>query len=537
MKGKSLKTVLLMFILIAVNFLSAFVPLFGKEQRAGAQENVQNSVKIISVTEQNREEVFSTRLSSDSEETYAPENRLWNGIPHIERTKTGRLWAAWESGGPNEPSDDNYILLSYSDDNGENWVDPVFIVDGVDENIRVFDVFLYTRTNGELIVYYYHNGKRWETTIENPDGKSGGITYRDTRVTSEDLKACLQEPVGLSDGTLCVVSQPGYRNKQLDFMVSKDDGLSWSVRGTMYSRAANKLISEAKTVQLSDGTLWVLARIDEGRGVERFVSDDNGFTWSESESELEYPLIGPGSRFNITKLKSGNLLFVTNDSTSSRTALTAFLSEDDGKSWQYSLLIDDRSDVAYPEITEDNEGYIYLIYDKGRAREKEVRLSIFNEEDIRTGAIVSEKGRNKIAVIKDKNYREIISVNADYGSYREVPVGTTKADVIADLPSSMTVVLEDGEKLNLSGEWKCLGYQSKKEGLYRFEFTPEEPLPDKVNDARSLLTLCVRVKAAEKAETAVSDGEGCGSAVDAALPGILTVSAIVFIRKKRNLIF
>ncbi|MBQ7408117.1 MAG: exo-alpha-sialidase [Clostridia bacterium] len=499
-----------------------------------------NPISVIKVMDSNRAEVFATKLSPQTDETYNPQDRKWNGIPHIEITEGGRLWATWYSGGANEPDVENYIIVAYSDDNGLSWVDPFILIDSVDTTIRVLDPFMYTRKTGELIVYYHFGGARWELTIKNPDAAPIDIEWEQPKVTNVDLESCIQEPVRLKNGDLCIVSQPAYLSRTLDFMVSLDDGLTWSKRATVQSTAEIKTISEAKTVQLNDGTLWLLARIDCGRGVERFVSTDNGYTWSAPEYDLPYPLIGPGSRFNVTKLKSGNLLFVTNDSTSARTSLTAFLSTDDGRTWPYSLLLDGRANVTYPEICESNDGYIYCVWDKGRNVEKEVRLSVFNEQDIKDGAIHSAKGQHKTVVVKDNNYVEIVATNTTLKSYREVNLGTSKADMLADLPTTLSVTFDNGDTMELTGEWKCIGYQPKKEGTYTATFDFNEKLPSKTTDAKDILSVKVRVvKQQEQSSSQTQPSGGCnGVVIGSIIGGVIIVCAaavvILILNKRKN---
>ena len=512
---------------------------FSKKSVEADAEN-SNPIKVIKVTEENRAEVFATKLSSSSNETYNPADRQWNGIAHIERTASGRLWAVWYSGGNNEPHSDNYLILSYSDD-GTTWVDPFIIIDAYDENIRVLDPFLYTRLDGKLTVYFHYNGARWECTVENPEASPNQISWSDPKPTTVDLKSCIQEPVRMKNGELAIVSQPAYKGLDLYYMVSKDDGKTWEKRSQVTSEAEIKTISEAKPVELSDGTIWILARIDCGSGVERYVSHDGGYVWDKPEYDLPYPLIGPGSRFNITKLKSGNLLFVTNDSTSSRTAMTAFLSTDDGKTWPYSLLIDDRSSVTYPEICEDDEGYIYLAYDKGRTYEGEIRLSVFNEADIVAGVIHSEKGVSRLPIAKKGIFKEIVSVDGGYGVYREVKKGTTKTDIIASLPTGFKATLDDGTQIELNGEWSGLGYQSKKEGNYIFRFTPAN-LDSKVRDSRGLLALNVivgemKTLGGNEEEAPPEEEKGCGavSLEGAAVATAVTGSVLLSKKRKKKL--
>ncbi|MNI38279.1 hypothetical protein D3C73_924120 [compost metagenome] len=66
------------------------------------------------------------------------------------------------------------------------------------------------------------------------------------------------------------------------------------------------------------------------------------------------------------------------------------LSDDDGLTWKGGLVLDERSDVSYPDGVEDQEGLIYVIYDREREKAKEILMAVFTEEDIEAGTCVSE---------------------------------------------------------------------------------------------------------------------------------------------------
>ena len=90
------------------------------------------------------------------------------------------------------------------------------------------------------------------------------------------------------------------------------------------------------------------------------------------------------------------------------------LSEDDGKTWKYKLLLDGRKDVSYPDAKETDDGYIYITYDRERGaflnsyeevykNAREVIISKITEEDIIAGELVSEKSYlGKVASKLDK---------------------------------------------------------------------------------------------------------------------------------------
>lgn len=80
---------------------------------------------------------------------YSIGSRMWHGVPAIEKTGD-RLWAAWFSGGKYEPCIHNYAIVAYSDDCGETWIEPYFVV-AADETkgMRVMDAQLWVEPGGD----------------------------------------------------------------------------------------------------------------------------------------------------------------------------------------------------------------------------------------------------------------------------------------------------------------------------------------------------------------------------------------------------
>ncbi len=62
--------------------------------------------------------------------------------------------------------------------------------------------------------------------------------------------------------------------------------------------------------------------------------------------------------------------------------LSAWLSDDDGKTWQGGLMLDERKGVSYPDGFQAPDGTIYISYDRNRATDGEILLARFTEEDI-----------------------------------------------------------------------------------------------------------------------------------------------------------
>ena len=62
--------------------------------------------------------------------------------------------------------------------------------------------------------------------------------------------------------------------------------------------------------------------------------------------------------------------------------LTAWLSEDEGKTWQGALMLDERKGISYPDGFQAPDGTIYISYDRNRSTDGEVLLAKFTEQDI-----------------------------------------------------------------------------------------------------------------------------------------------------------
>jgi hypothetical protein len=169
--------------------------------------------------------------------------------------------------------------------------------------------------------------------------------------------------------------------------VSSDQGKTFAVKGQFEAPWKGTFPSEPMAVERKDGSLWMLLRTNQGIG--ESTSTDGGATWTP----LKTPAIQhTPSRFYIGRLQSGNLLLVkhlgidedplSQGKPKQRRELTAFLSQDDGKTWSRGLLLDERVGCSYPDAAQAADGTIYLSWDFMRSRDQEVWLTTFREEDV-----------------------------------------------------------------------------------------------------------------------------------------------------------
>ena len=323
-------------------------------------------------------------------------NRFWQGCPTIARTRGGRLFAGWYTGGTREPSLKNYNLLVKSDDNGRSWSRPVLVIPSLEADaVCCIDIQLFIDPEYRMWIFwtqrdlhYAHADERHLSTYavicDDPDAEV--LTLSEPRYIAPGFLRC--QPTVLNDGRwlLCAYD---FQEGNYHYSESKDNGLSWE-RKEGALRCCPRNFDEPMILERRDGSLWFLARTAVGVGfLAEAFSFDGGATWENSRLT---DIADPSARFFLRRLRSGRVLLVKNDSRGQsksvreRYNMTAFLSEDDGRSWCASLLIDP-GDSSYPDAAEDENGNIYLVHDRGRYAAREIVFSRFTEEDILNGRL------------------------------------------------------------------------------------------------------------------------------------------------------
>ncbi len=341
---------------------------------------------------------------------FGGDTRPFQGIPGIERAANGRLWATWYGGGPTE-GPENYCMLATSGDDGETWSDVVLVVD-VPGPVRTFDPCLWHDPDGTLWFFWAQGYTHW-------DGRAGvwAITAQNSGdaepAWSEPRRICdgimMNKPTVLSTGDWLLpvsiwASQPNVADPAHAHPIetstgshvyaSTDRGNTWALRGS--SDVAERSCDEHMLVEKKDGTLWKLVRTQYGVG--EAISTDAGATWDVKGPSASVPHI-PHARFFIRRLNSGKLLLVRHNSPElkKRTHLTAYLSDDDGQTWDGGLVLDAR-DCSYPDGVQAPDGSIYIIYDHERKGAKQILMAVFTEEDILAGEPVSDAARMQVVV-------------------------------------------------------------------------------------------------------------------------------------------
>lgn len=316
---------------------------------------------------------------------YGPAARKYQGIPTIERAPNGRLWAAWYAG-PVQEDRYNYVVLATSPDDGRTWSDLRLVIDPDGFGpVRASDPCLWLDPRGRLWLFWFQNPDKDATsgpqlfaiTTDQPGDEHP--RWSDPRLLGEGIP--LNKPTVLANGDWLLPAAIWRREQSCRVLVSTDAGLTWTLRGAAsVPRPADRQCDEPMIVERRDGSLWMLVRTNYGIG--ETVSHDQGRTWTPVAPTT---LPHTPTRFYLRRLLSGRLLLVKHGPLTGkpvgRKQLTAYLSEDDGRSWQGGLMLDDRNS-SYPDGTQSADGTIRIIYDHDRYDAKHVLLASFREADV-----------------------------------------------------------------------------------------------------------------------------------------------------------
>jgi predicted neuraminidase len=331
--------------------------------------------------------------------------RSWQGIPGLERTAKGRVLVSWFTGGAKEPATENTVVLTYSDDGGKTFTTPEAMALPKSDGGRTFDPCLWIDPGGRL--WYIFNRGTKDAAIrdvhariaDDPDA-TPLVFGPEFRIGFDGVDSAfrLNKPVALSTGEWLMpvtfahhplhdwkTDPKGWSQESTlqGVAISTDQGKSWKLRGGISSPP---FALEGMIVELKDHRLWMLSRSNPVGYLWQSYSTNRGNSWGDGKASA---IPGPGSRFFVRRLASGNLLMVNHHKYKGRSHLTARLSEDEGQTWNEGLLIDERSGVSYPDGVQDRDGLIWIVYDRDRMAAGEILLARFREEDVKGGGNVS----------------------------------------------------------------------------------------------------------------------------------------------------
>lgn len=362
-----------------------------------------------------------------TEERFQDTYRRWQGIPSIEVTDGGKIFVNFYSGQDAEVGG-NIMVLCVSTDGGKSFRSCEAVVEHPDPQCRIYDPCLWIDPHGVLWMSWtqargFNDGRSgvWVSQCSDPDADN--LIWSPPRRIANGIM--MNKPIVTSKGDWlfptaiwCDTSgsvpteRHGLENEQFsNVYASLDEGRTIALRG--HADIPHRSFDENMIVEKRDGSLWMLTRTFDGIG-ESF-STDGGYTWTPGrKSHID----GPCSRFHIRRLRSGRLLMINHyqfdqridledimsqgnvKSWKGRSHLTALLSEDDGQTWPYYLLLDERNEVSYPDAKEAADGMIYVCYDWERVTQREILMARFTEDDILQGHLSDKRSKLRVLVNK-----------------------------------------------------------------------------------------------------------------------------------------
>lgn len=343
---------------------------------------------------------------------YDSAHRQWQGIPSVERTKKGRIFVSFYSGGLTEEMG-NFGALIFSDDGGKSFSEPVAVADP-GKRARAYDCCLWIDPRGRLWFIWSVMPQNRVEFVRCDDPDANTLAWSEIRTLGYDVM--LNKPTVTSRGEWlfpCAVWKNGLTSCGLGadgnptgahVFCSTDGGEHFERIGTAIAK--DRWYDEHMLIEKHDGSLEMYIRTQYGVAVSS--SRDGGRSWSAG---VDCGFGGPNSRFCIRRLRSGNLLLINHYRFAGRNNLCAMLSTDDGKSFVGTLMLDERRDVSYPDVTEDEDGYLYIVYDRERGARydpnrdysqaaREILMAKITERDILNGSLCDGGSRLRMTVSK-----------------------------------------------------------------------------------------------------------------------------------------
>ena len=336
--------------------------------------------------------------------------------PSIAVAPKGRIWLAIMTGGAGEDND-NYVELITSGDGGNTWSLPKFSLD-IPGPMRTFDPAMWTDPLGRVWLFWCQvydfwdgRGGLWAMICDDPDNENaewsaprrlcdGVMKDKPLVMKNGDWLACVEQWQDNTSGwhweglqKLDKLPDWYQRAEHIGANVyrSTDQGETWEYYGTAPIPTELRTCDEHMAIERKDGSLRMLLRLANGMG--ESISKDGGKTWSDVAPGV---IKNPASRFFFGRLRSGNVLLVKNgplDVQTDRREIIAYLSEDDGETFPYSLQLDMRVGPSYPDVSQTPDGTIYSVHDFDRTGIGEIILDVFTEDDVKAGKIVSKVGQ------------------------------------------------------------------------------------------------------------------------------------------------
>lgn len=294
----------------------------------------------------------------------------------IAEAGNGDLLCLWY-GGSFESADDQTLFLARRVKGQRTWEKPEALIRGpkplpgngvifVDGEKRIWIVWSRMES-----VRPIGRGQGWNECrlMFRTSGDHGKTWTADSEFLEAGIRGVPRNPpVRRSNGDLVLpVEGTDGKVEGSTFLIGSALGTQWRKGGFTAGG------SQPAVIERKDGSLFALMR--KAPQLTQIESTDGGETWSDAKSST---LRNPDAGITMTKLASGNLVVIFNDSDRMRTPLSIARSIDEGRSWETPLQLESNpGEYSYPCVIQTADGQIHVTYTYRRYSIKHVE---FNED-------------------------------------------------------------------------------------------------------------------------------------------------------------
>ncbi|SFM28575.1 Predicted neuraminidase (sialidase) [Paenibacillus sp. 1_12] len=294
----------------------------------------------------------------------------------------GDLLCVWFSGS-GEGNPDTNIVMSRLPLGGSEWSIPIELSHDPERSEQ--NPVLFQAPNGQVWLMHTSNEPHNQQTSRavRRISEDRGITWGEPEIWFDEKGIFFRHPIVITSAGIWVL--PVYyckdNGEHSAVKLSDDEGLTW----TDHAVPASDKGVQMNVVELSDGSLLAMFRSRLADRIYTSVSTDQGRTWMEPQPS-ELPNNNSSTQF--VKLENGHLALIYNDASlergqyrmvnkngqvnrkALRTPLTLSISEDEGKTWPYTVNIQEADDeykeneigYSYPSIIQTRDGKLHVTY-------------------------------------------------------------------------------------------------------------------------------------------------------------------------------
>ena len=259
-------------------------------------------------------------------------------------------------------------------DGSTSWEPPQLVHD--EPGVPCWNPVLFRPKGGDLLLFFKAgpSPQTWSGFLRR--SADGGKSWSDAAILPAGILGPVRsKPIEDAQGRLiCGSSVESYNAWGCWVEITPDRGATWGKHGPINVPEHPHGIIQASVFPIADGKLGLLAR---SRGIGRLCrseSADGGATWTPAEP-IDMP--NPNAGADATRLADGRLALICNPVAHGRTPLVVAVSDDDGKTFDIRLTLEDGpGEYSYPALIQAADGRIHCSYTWRRQRIKHAAFDL-----------------------------------------------------------------------------------------------------------------------------------------------------------------